>query len=595
MGVKPAVLESLRGAAPNAWRSRIDPKVGYSVFSIDVFSIMFSLIGGCATVKTLRAHLRTMFAQHRACASTPTTSIYTIFAFEDYKRTPPTKQIVRDSRSESSTALPYTDVQLACEFGPQNEEIFLGPKTVDVGAYEFSHDVNLPKDFARVRCTPSLMRKFTFYLCGVIEEESIELLRSDPQHFVIIDGYRDWRRRAATGEENEVFGAWFSQTGKMESKNNVLGEGEVKAVFWAAYAFADGGNNAPPWVPRVANANALVHANDGDIVALLAFFSMRNRHARVITGAMCTSYFLPIEGASSHDKETMKIFNSLELVTGVWQSINTRPEQVRMLPQTFFYFLFMCGNDFIDQLPQVGPAKFAALVTNRDDKLLKDAVLFENHKESRVRILVDERAILTALVSLHGGLLKAQSISSQHLAGWIRRVTWTTDYYVNLKFIDPFERLEGKSVHGYKKDESGKCLPDDDVWQPTLVEITVPAPSPKISRKQSLKTKRIENDDEVVIASALDDESTNAAKRAKKDAVEPTTPSLPSQSVIPSIHGAFSLKIDTSPPVSSVQPPVKMSIHDFFYSPYYGSTEARRAAVLLQQGTIPFGETPETK
>lgn len=645
MGLKNGtqVLKFLRTAAPGAWKLRVDPTVGFTVFVVDFYSLLFSFMNGLSTVAALRQRLTYMLQQHRACAlPDEKRPIYSIFTLEEHARAPPNKEIERDRRDESSTKEPYSEF---VELAATSALVTATPQTIALADYQFGDNVALPSDFGRIRCTPVLMRRFVSFLSRVLKEEAEKLMRSDPLHYVVVDGFRE-----ETPSVPSTHTQWTSHRGTLEP-SLMIGEGEFKATHWATQAFDN-------------DQNVVVHVNDGDIIALLALFSMRVPHKHTIVGAMCTSYSLPYEGSSTVVKEE-KVFNSAELVRGIWTTLNTNPLQVRLLPQTYLFFLFMCGNDYVDSLPQIGPAKIAAVLTKRDGALLDGAVKFLRSADStRVSIKINERAILTALVAETGAVLAEQRVTSQHLAGWIRRIAWTMDYFTNLWFLDPFEKsaVDGKSLHGYRLLPDNKCAIDSDVSEPTLVEIGAGGANSKetafVANNNKKKTKRV---DEAATDGATNQQRVEPtpAKKARTTKAQPSpSAKIPPPATFPAatddndidfsqIPASFPTLADwpnvaandgdlfqqseaaeqaaaaaaatrdtTQPPPQHQPPPPpptaqpnagpigpKVTIGEFIksasvtrgeYRSFGVSTFARTAAVLRQRGTVPFGETAES-
>jgi len=549
MGLKGGakVLEGLRAVAPKAWRTRIDAKVSYTVVAVDVFSIMFSLMYNLKRGHDLRLRLRAMLAQHRSCAAPDETrEIHSIFALEDYTVTPPNKDIEREKRTDASKDAPYTDILVD------------GDTLLPVAKYEFGDEIDLPANFSRLRKTPRLMSKFLIYLCHLIIDEAMELSKRDPKHRVFIDGYRT--------EDSAANLVWSVE--KVYYEENRLGEGEVKAVYWATRKYA--------------NANALVHANDGDIVALLALYSMRVKHEAVITGAMSQSCWLPAGEPDANDKEP-KVFNSLDLVTGIFESCGKNPtKQCLIMPQTYFLFVFMSGTDYVDKIDNFGPAKIAAVLEARGpDSPLRHAVKFKKTAE-RIGVIVDEKAILSAIVAQNATLLQKNGATPQHLAGWIRRIGWAMDYAVNLNFLDPLASLDGKSLYGYTLSSDGVVVICDDVTQPTIVEFAPARAAPKSTREE--------------FAKATTTQIINLVEPTPKKANEEILPSVEEAPEARSMRAvaAFTSLIGNSRP----KPATSTSLADYVRSANLhgelrsstGTTEARINLVLKQRGTMPFGE-----
>ena len=232
----------------------------------------------------------------------------------------------------------------------------------------------------------------------------------------------------------------------------------------------------------------LVHANDGDIVALLCMYTCRKPVKNLVVGVMSQTYLFPMIGGDSQadNVDNKKVFNPGILSNEIYVKLNSIESAGCILPQTYFLFLIMCGNDYLESLPYVGPAKLMNVLMTRRPGLLERAVTFVP-SDKRIDIEVDERAILDTIVMNYSSILSRENISPQYLAAWIRRACWTLDYNINgplgNELLDPCERKNGLSVHGYKINESGRCVIDDEVAEPTIVNFETP--TVKLSKKKT--------------------------------------------------------------------------------------------------------------
>lgn len=474
MGLKNSagVIKLLQEAAPKAWHSEVLPEVGYTAFVVDLLSLLRSLVNGCRTGGDILRRIKLMVGQHRLCATHNGKSpalITSVFVIDDYEKTPPNKQIERDLRQTKSQTLVYVDTVELCALVAANAER-TSALQVQLADYEFGLDTSLPADMMRACATPVLMKKLLCFFCRILVENTDEILQKDPTHQIIVDGMRHYSG-GCISLPAESLGIWRSSTRVIDAAKNSVGEGDAKATYWATRYFKD--------------ESVLVHINDSDIVAMLVLYSARVNHANLITGVMSTHYLFPVrEGkkqtvsSNGSKEEKKKLFNSMLLATGIYDSINATSETSVILPQTYLLFLLMCGNDFVEQLRGIGPAKFGSALLARRTGLLDRAVTFREN-DTRIDIEVDEKAILDTLAESLGALLAENELTPAYMAAWLRRVTWALDYATNSSmdgsFLDPFARREGLSLHGYKLDEAGKCVLDNDVWNPTLVNFTVPS------------------------------------------------------------------------------------------------------------------------
>lgn len=483
MGLKNGklVLQFLRKAAPSAFARAVDPKVGYSTIAVDLMSLMHSLFYTARDGFTLRLRLRDMLRQHKACSEkSAEKKLVSIFAIEDYARTPKNKEIERDARSKSSDSLPYAEkVEVWLATSQTNADgAYIDSETIDIDKYELnSLESRLPRDFSRARATPRLMRWMMRFLCRLIADNVDFLLDNDPNHLLIVDGFRDYGKLSRDDNENapnsdaaKHVDTWRSDTREMFN-GSIIGEGEVKATSWAVNYHSAG--------------NVLVHANDSDLIALLAIYSARVPHESTITGVMSQSYMFPLDAQThpAEDGQTAagenddgKVFDSMKLAVGIFQTINQSEEKGLVLPQTYFLFMFMCGNDYVDQLYRVGPAKLMTALASRRAGLLEKAVVF-CAEETRINLEVDEKVVIQTLFMAAGNELEKYGETPEKIAAWLRRVIWTLDYNINAplgyNFLDPCEQRHGKSVHGYTLNDSGRCVKTDVVWQPTIVRFTL--------------------------------------------------------------------------------------------------------------------------
>lgn len=502
MGLKNGqqVLKGLQQAAPNAFYSTVNPKVGYSTFAVDLMSLWHSLMNNCQTGRDIVTRLKAMLKQHRQC-SKPDSKIASVIALEDYSETPINKEIERTKRIERDENAPYTEtveltlpVQIVSESGQVEMKTII--PTLDYNPETL--DSPLPRDFARARSTPALARTLLRYICRLIEENCSEITSGDANHILIVDGFRQYKLLSRSENENnrhkeacKKIGIWRSDNGEILAKSHI-GEGEVKACCWA-FEYSQYGH-------------VLVHANDGDIIALLTCYSARVNHTNLITGVMSTSYLFPVQGiyqpVSTSKEEKKKIFCSLALSSGIYESINKEPTKGLVMTPTFLLFMLMCGNDYVDSLPLVGPAKLLFAIEKRRAGLLDRAVvLTKEDGDDRYKVEVDEKAVLDTLLVCSGTIIAEKGLTPQFLAAWLRRVIWTLDYNVNaplcLPYADCCEKKDGLSVHGFKIDEDGHCIKDDVVWHPTLVSLLLPSDKPK-------KTTRVAWEDQLSIDEAAD-------------------------------------------------------------------------------------------
>lgn len=485
MGLKNGqqIIGGLQKVAPGAFKSRVYPEHGYKTFAVDLMSLMHSLMSYCRNGHELLGRLKLMLQQHKKCSEKKVLApgevenkkIVSVIALEDYSETPKNKEIERDSRIDADTNVPYSD---AIELHTNGEST-----VVDFHSYEYETlDTFFPKDFGRVRSTPILMRKLLRFLCKIISENVTVLTNADPNHVIVVDGFRDYTRLSANDNENvrgseasEKIGIWRSDTHEVSEKSKI-GEGEVKAVNWAINYNQFGG--------------VLVHSNDGDLLMLLCVYSMRVPFTNLVTGVMSQSYLYPMHDGKTpvSEEETKKVFCPGTLSIAVYERINSLNTTGIVLPQTYFLFLMMCGNDYVESLPGIGPAKLMNILTTRRPGLLDRAVTFVV-SDSRVAIEVDEKAILDTLVLQYSTLLDKANITADYLAAWIRRVVWTLDYHVNAplgnEILDPCARKDGLSCHGYQLNDKGRCVIDNEVYEPTLVRI--PLPSDEMISKKTIK------------------------------------------------------------------------------------------------------------
>jgi len=510
MGLKNGqmVLKGLQTAAPNAFYSAVNPKVGYSTFAVDLMSLWHSLMNNCQTGRDIVTRLKAMLKQHRQC-SKPDSQIVSVIALEDYAETPINKEIERAKRIDRDDNAPYTDeleLTLPVQMVSESGQVEMKPTISLLDYNPETLDSPLPKDFARARSTPALARTLLRYICRMIEENCSQMVDGDAKHIVIVDGFRDYKNLARADNENrrhseasKKIGIWRSDNGEILPKSHI-GEGEVKACCWAFEYLIYG--------------HVLVHANDGDIIALLTSFSARANHTNLITGVMSTSYLFPVQGiyqpVSTSKEEKKKIFCSLALSSGIYESINKEPTKGLVMTPTFLLFMLMCGNDYVDNLPLIGPAKLLFAIEKRRAGLLDRAVMLTRESaDTKFTVEVDEKAVLDTLVICSGTILADKGLSPHFLAAWLRRVIWTLDYNVNAPlgcaYADCCEKKDGLSVHGFKLDEEGHCVKDDVVWKPTLVSLLLPSEKPK-------KTTRIAWEDQL----SIDDAAERSNKRAKK-------------------------------------------------------------------------------
>lgn len=474
-------MKLLRAAAPSAFRSGVDAKVGYSTFAVDLMSIMFSLFHKCRDGHELKLRLREMLRQHKYCSrKSAGQKLVSVFAIEDYARTPKNKEIERKSRIEESNSAPYNnsvEVWLKTSFIDESGHCVDSASMPAANFALLTLDSRLPKDFSRVRATPALMRQVIRFLCKIIAENVEFLTDNDPNHLIIVDGFRDYKN-LDVGENENVAGSeaaakvdtWRSDTGEMFNGSNI-GEGEVKATSWAVNYNSVG--------------HVLVHANDGDLLPLLSIFSARVPHENTITGVMSQSYLFPVDNSdvaqtsiasTSDEKDNRKVFDSMQLAVGIYETINqNQQEKGLVMPQTYFTFMLMCGNDYVDSLYGVGPAKLMTAIASRKPGFLDKAVLF-SPDDNRVNVEVDEKVLIQTLFACAAKVLEKNNETVEKIAAWIRRVVWTLDYNINAPlgngFLDPCAERDGKSLHGYSLDENGRCVIQNDVWRPTIVRFT---------------------------------------------------------------------------------------------------------------------------
>lgn len=486
MGLKNSaqVLEGLRKVAPSAFSSRIDPAHGFKTFAVDLLSIMHSLMLYCRTGNDILYRLKAMLARHKACSKralvapgeVESKNVVSVIAIDDYAETPRNKDIERYSRIESERVEPYVDtVELYASHTSEETKI------VDLASFEYTTADNfLPKDFNRVRITNALMRKLLRFICKLIAENREELVDYDPNHIIVVDGFRDYKNLSPNDNENQrnneaakKVGVWYSNQNEI-LEHSKIGEGDVKIVNWAI--------NTNTYGP------VLVHANDGDIVALLCMYTCRKPVKNLVVGVMSQTYLFPMIGGDSQadNVDNKKVFNPGILSNEIYLKLNSIESAGCILPQTYFLFLIMCGNDYLESLPYVGPAKLMNVLMTRRPGLLERAVTFVP-SDKRIDIEVDERAILDTIVMNYSSILSRENISPQYLAAWIRRACWTLDYNINgplgNELLDPCERKNGLSVHGYKINESGRCVIDDEVAEPTIVNFETP--TVKLSKKKT--------------------------------------------------------------------------------------------------------------
>jgi len=515
MGLKNGedILKQLRKMAPGAFTSAVQVKDGqvFKTVAVDLMSVAHSMANGCRTGAELLVRLRNMLTQHyelsHAGVDDPNTvETVSIFCIDDYAQTPPTKEIERDKRAESTGDIGYKQEVKLCEpvkrfVGRQNrhgepadddesgEEVFETSCEVPIAIYRYALETPLPDDFSRVRATPTLMRKFLRFICELIAKEHRMLVNNRPRHVIVVDGFRDYTALRSTDNENDRTSAASKHVGVWRSDivdgpkfaprpSFTPGEGEIKAVFRAVASLAEG--------------NAVVHANDGDILPLLALNAARGPTEHRVVGAMSTSYLMPIEknpraDATADENAKPKVFDPMALIEGIWNATSaemasaglpTRPDALPgILPQTYVYFLMMCGNDSVDTVPGFGPAKVFKALTSRRRGLLDTAVVLSDDGE-RINVQVDERAILDTLIGAHSALL-AKSTTPEFLAAWLRRIAWTIDYNINCvagrPFLDPLAvGPDGLSLHGYCVGDGGRCKVQNAVHNPTIVAL-VPA------------------------------------------------------------------------------------------------------------------------
>jgi len=518
MGLKNGqqIFSGLQKVSPKAFMSRVYPDYGYKTFAVDLMSLMHSLMTHCRTGHDVLRRLKLMFEQHKKCSKKKLLApgeienkmVVSIIALEDYSETPKNKEIERASRIEADTSVSYADKIELWTAGEESEGT-----VVDAASYTFeSLDTFLPKNFSSVRSTPALMRKLIRFLCKIIDENIATLTNNDPNHVIVVDGFRDYKTLTLNDNENiggseaaKKIGIWRSDTREISEKSTI-GEAEVKAVNWAINYNQFG--------------SVLVHANDGDILMLLAIYSLRKPFVNLVTGVMSTSYLFPLHDgkAAETDGETKKVFCPGTLAIDVYDHINKVNESGVVLPQTYFLFLMMCGNDYVESLPGIGPAKLMNILATRRPGLLDKAVTFVMSEE-RVSIEVDEKAILDTLVLKYSTLLHKENISPEYLAAWIRRIFWTLDYNINEplgnKRLDPCARKDGLSLYGYQLNEYGRCVIDNDVYEPTLVQL-------QVASKEIVKKRTIKHTGEILDAHILDGPQ---KKKAKQNPLPPPSTS----------------------------------------------------------------------
>lgn len=496
MGLKNGqlVFKGLQTAAPNAFSASVNPKVGYSTFAVDLMSLWHSLMNGCQSGRDIVARIKFMLKQHRQC-SKPESRILSVVALEDYAETPINKEIERAKRGERVESNPYSDF---VEMGDGATVALTEYNPVEI-------DSPLPKDFNRARSTPGLVRKLLRFICRLIEENINEIVDGDPQHVVIVDGYRDYRNLSESDNEHKrntdaakKIGIWRSDTKELLPKTTI-GEGEVKACSWA-FQYHEFGH-------------VLVHANDGDIIALLVAHSARVNHKNMITGVMSTSYRFPIldifQQPSDSKEESKKVFCSMSLTNGIYESINKEPTKGLVMTYTFLLFMLMCGNDYVDNLPMVGPAKLLKAIEKRRAGLLDRAVQVEQDDVAqRFSVVVDEKAILETLAVCGGSILRDNGVTPEFLSAWLRRVVWTLDYNINgplgLKLLDCCAKRDDLSLHGFKLNEEGRCVVDDVVYNPTFAALTMASERPKKTKHDALDNAPAKRKKVNVVAGTVD-------------------------------------------------------------------------------------------
>lgn len=577
MGLKNGqlVLKGLQTAAPNAFYSTVNPKVGYSTFAVDLMSLWHSLMNNCQSGRDIVTRLKAMLKQHRQC-SKPDSKILSVIALEDYAETPINKEIERAKRIDRDDNAPYTDsveLTLPVQIVSESGQVEMKSTISLLDYYPETLDSPLPKDFARARSTPGLARTLLRYISRLIEENVKEITDNDANHIVVVDGFRDYKNLSRSENENarrseasKKIGIWRSDNGEILPKSHI-GEGEVKACCWAFEYLMYG--------------HVLVHANDGDIIALLTCYSARIVHSNLITGVMSTSYLFPVQGiyqpVSTSKEEKKKIFCSLALSSGIYESINKEPTKGLVMTPTFLLFMLMCGNDYVDSLPLIGPAKLLFAIERRRAGLLDRAVVLTRESgDEKYTIEVDEKAVLDTLLICSGTIIAEKGLTSQFLAAWLRRVIWTMDYNVNAPlgyaYADCCEKKDGLSVHGFKIGEDGRCVKDDVVWNPTLVSLVLPSDKPK-------KTTRVAWEDQLSIDEAAD----RSKKRART-----TKPLNTKDDVAAEILTEFKNAMNVN------------SNNDDDNNTYYGDESFRLPSDLDETQTIPgklaFNFTPvETK
>ena len=251
----------------------------------------------------------------------------------------------------------------------------------------------------------------------------------------------------------------------------------------------------------------------------------------------------------------------------------------------------MCGNDYVESLPGIGPAKLMTILSTRRPGLLDKAVTFVMSDE-RVSIEVDEKAILDTLVLKYSTILHKENITPEYLAAWIRRIFWTLDYNINEplgnKRLDPCARKDGLSLYGYQLNEQGRCVIDNEVYEPTLVQL-------QVASKEIVKKRTIKHTGEILDAHILDGPQ---KKKAKQDSLPPPPPPQPKPEVFVPVR-------ETENQIDSINRDFRKSkevlfgsetdvgsttnFHDFLASKVF-SKSMREENIAQMRNPIPFGK-----